>query len=212
LREALQESINLPFVRLLRDLVSYSSHQLSDRAELLGDDKNPDRLEYLARFADREGSVFLQRFWRKYRDKNAEQRIEVLLDGIRPTPARLAAVHRYVLPQADRASFARFLDERLPAANLKDKDYEALYQRYTRGQYSLADQGYIARVHPLDLWLLGYLIEHPEADLGEILTASAEQRQEVYGWLLRSRHKKARDSRIRIRLEVEAFTDIHRRW
>lgn len=212
LREALQESINLPFVRLLRDLVSYSSHQLSDRAELLGDDKNPERLEYLSRFADREGAVFLQRFWRKYRDKNAEQRTEVLLDGIRPTPARLAAVHRYVLPQADRASFARFLDERLPAANLKDKDYEALYQRYTRGQYSLADQGYIARVHPLDLWLLGYLIEHPEADLGEILTASAEQRQEVYGWLLRSRHKRARDSRIRIMLEVEAFTDIHRRW
>src|SRR5690606_19073626 len=92
LREALQESINLPFVRLMRDLVSYSSHQLSDRAELLGSDNNPERLEYLARFADREGAVFLQRFWRKYRGKNTEQRIEVLLDGIQPTPARLAAV------------------------------------------------------------------------------------------------------------------------
>jgi len=214
LREALRESINLPFVRLLRDLVSYSSHQLSDRAALLGDDDNPERLEYLARFADREGVVFLQRFWKKYRDKNTEQRIEVLLDGIQPTPARLAAVHRYVLPEADRASFTRFLDERLPASELDDDEREALYQRYARGQYSLPDQGYIARVHPLDLWLLGYLIAHPDAGLKEIVDASAEQRQEVYGWLLRSRHKSARDSRIRIRimLEVEAFTDIHRRW
>lgn len=212
LREALQESINLPFVRLLRDLVSYSSHQLSDRAELLGDDDNPERLDYLARFADREGAVFLQRFWKKYRDKSTEQRIEVLLDGIQPTPARLAAVHRYVLPGADRGSFARFLAEHLPAAELDDDKREVLYQRYARGQYSLPDQGYIARVHPLDLWLLGYLIAHPDAGLTEIVAASAEQRQEVYGWLLRSRHKSARDSRIRIMLEVEAFTDIHRRW
>lgn len=213
LREALQESINLPFVRLMRDLVSYSSHQLSDRAELLGSDNNPERLEYLARFADREGAVFLQRFWRKYRDQaSIEQRIDVLIEGIRPTPARLAAVHRYVLPEADRASFARFMDRHLPAAELDDKAREALYQRYTRGQYSLPDQGYIARVHPLDLWLLGYLAEHPAAGLSEVITASAEQRQEVYGWLLRSRHKSARDSRIRIMLEVEAFTDIHRRW
>ena len=213
LREALRESINLPFVRLLRDLVSYSSHQLSDRAELLGSDNNPERLEYLARFADREGAVFLQRFWRKYRDQaSIEQRIDVLIEGIRPTPARLAAVHRYVLPEADRASFARFMARHLPAAELDDKAREALYQRYTRGQYSLPDQGYIARVHPLDLWLLGYLAEHPDAGLSEVITASAEQRQEVYGWLLRSRHKSARDSRIRIMLEVEAFTDIHRRW
>jgi len=131
---------------------------------------------------------------------------------MRPIPARLAAVHRYVLPEADRASFARFMDRHLPAAELDDKAREALYQRYTRGQYSLPDQGYIARVHPLDLWLLGYLAEHPAAGLSEVITASAEQRQEVYGWLLRSRHKSARDSRIRIMLEVEAFTDIHRRW
>ena len=212
LREALRESINLPFVRLLRDLVSYSSHQLSDRAELLGNDDNPERLEYLARFADREGAVFLQRFWKKYRGLDAEQRIEVLIEGIRPTPARLAAVHRYVMPDADRASFAQFLARHLPAAKLDDEDREALYQRYSRGQYSLPDQGYIARVHPLDLWLLGHLIEHPDAGLTDIINASAEQRQEVYGWLLRSRHKSARDSRIRIMLEVEAFTDIHRRW
>src|SRR5690606_39396417 len=39
-----------------------------------------------------------------------------------------------------------------------------------------------------------------------------EQREEVDGWLRRSRHKNARDSRIRIMLEIEAFTDIHRRW
>ncbi len=212
MREALQESINLPFVRLMRDLVSYSTYQTSNGAELLKSDDNPERREYLQRFADREGSVFLQRFWRKYRGKSAEERIEALLDGMRPTPSRLAAVHRYLMPQADRATFERFLEARLPTADITDKAVDSLYERYAPGAYSLPDQGYIARVHPLDLWLLGYLIKHPEAGITEVIAASTAERQEVYGWLFRSRHKSARDSRIRIMLEVEAFTDIHRRW
>ncbi|WP_417779797.1 transglycosylase domain-containing protein [Stutzerimonas xanthomarina] len=212
MREALQESINLPFVRLMRDLVSYSTYQTSNGAELLRSDDNPERREYLQRFADREGSVFLQRFWRKYRDKSADERIEALLDGMRPTPSRLAAVHRYLMPEADRAAFERFLKARLPTADLTDKAVDSLYERYAPGAYSLPDQGYIARVHPLDLWLLGYLIKYPEAGITEVIAASTAERQEVYGWLFRSRHKSARDSRIRIMLEVEAFTDIHRRW
>ncbi|WP_415845350.1 transglycosylase domain-containing protein [Stutzerimonas zhaodongensis] len=212
MREALQESINLPFVRLMRDLVSYSTYQTSNGAELLQRDDNPERREYLQRFADREGSVFLQRFWKKYRGKTAEERIEVLLDGMRPTAPRLAAVHRYLMPEADRADFDRFLKKSLPTTELSEKTLDSLYTRYAPGAYSLPDQGYIARVHPLDLWLLGYLIKHPDAGITEVINASTAERQEVYGWLFRSRHKSARDSRIRIMLEVEAFTDIHRRW
>ncbi len=212
MREALRESINLPFVRLMRDLVSYSTYQTSNGAELLKSDDNPERREYLRRFADREGSVFLQRFWKKYRGKTADERIEVLLDGMRPTPPRLAAVHRYLMPEADRSAFDRFLKQALPGVELNDDKLDSLYTRYGPGAYSLPDQGYIARVHPLDLWLLGYLIKHPDAGISEVIAASTAERQEVYGWLFRSRHRSARDSRIRIMLEVEAFTDIHRRW
>ena len=211
-RESLRESINLPFVRLMRDLVSYSTYETINSAELLGDDKDPRRQEYLTRFADREGSVFLQRFWKKYRNKSAEQRIETFLQGMRPTPVRLAAVHRYLMPDAERPVFDSFLKQHLPDADLNDKKLDALYTRYGPDAYSLPDQAYIARTHPLDLWLLGYLIAHPQATLSEVVADSRAQRQEVYGWLFRSRHKSARDSRIRIMLEVEAFTDIHRRW
>ncbi len=211
-RESLRESINLPFVRMMRDLVSYSTHETINSAELLNDDKDPRRQEYLTRFADREGSVFLQRFWKKYRNKTAEQRIETFLQGMRPTPVRLAAVHRYLMPDAERPVFDRFLKQHLPTAELSDKQLDALYTRYGPGAYSLPDQAYIARTHPLDLWLLGYLIAHPQATLSEVVADSRAERQEVYGWLFRSRHKSARDSRIRIMLEVEAFTDIHRRW
>lgn len=211
-RESLRESINLPFVRLMRDLVSYSTYETINSAELLRDDKDPRRQEYLTRFADREGSVFLQRFWKKYRNKSADERIETFLQGMRPTPVRLAAVHRYLMPDAERAVFDRFLKQHLPDAALSEKELDSLYTRYGPGAYSLPDQAYIARTHPLDLWLLGYLIANPQATLSEVVADSRAERQEVYGWLFRSRHKSARDSRIRIMLEVEAFTDIHRRW
>ncbi|MGP0172180.1 transglycosylase domain-containing protein [Pseudomonas sp. NCHU5208] len=209
-REALRESINLPFVRLMRDLVRYSTYQNS--AELLKDDKDPRRLQYLQRFADREGRTFLLRFWRKYQGQPEQLRLETFLSGLQQTPVRLAAVHRYLHPDADRDSFAAFLRAQLPQQALSDARIEQLYMRYAPGAYSLPDQGYIARVHPLELWLLGFLASHPQASFEDAVAASFGERQEVYGWLLRSRHKSARDSRIRIMLEVEAFSDIHRRW
>ncbi|UTW07082.1 transglycosylase domain-containing protein [Pseudomonas benzenivorans] len=211
--EALRESINLPFIRLMRDLVRYSTYQApGSSAELLKDDKDPRRQFYLSRFADREGKTFLLRFWRKYRGQAAQQRLETFLSGLRHTPARLAAVHRYLMPQADQDTFSAFLRSHLPDEKLTDKRIAELYLNYGPGAYSLPDQGYIARVHPLELWLLGYLLEQPQATFNDAVLASRDQRQEVYGWLFRSRHKSARDSRIRIMLEVEAFLDIHRRW
>ncbi len=65
----------------------------------------------------------------------------------------------------------------------------SLYQDYGPGAYSLPDQGYIARVHPLELWLLGYLIENPQATFSDAVAASRDERQEVYGWLFKTRHR-----------------------
>jgi membrane peptidoglycan carboxypeptidase len=213
LRDALRESINLPFIRLMRDLVRYSTYQApGSSAELLKDDKDPRRQAYLSRFADSEGKTFLLRFWRKYQGQPAQQRLETFLSGLRPTSVRLAAVHRYLMPEVDEETFGAFLRAHVPHEKLSDKRIRQLYLDYGPGAYSLPDQGYIARVHPLELWLLGYLLEKPQASFNDAVLASRDQRQEVYGWLFRSRHKGARDSRIRIMLEVEAFLDIHRRW
>ncbi|SDU83534.1 transglycosylase domain-containing protein [Pseudomonas mucidolens] len=217
LRDALRESINLPFIRLMRDLVRYSIYSgANNSAQLLKDDSDPRRQEYLARFADREGSTFLLKFWKKYQKKDTQARLETFLDGVRPTPVRLAAVHRYLLPEANPDTFKRFVRAHLKTTQgqkaLSDARLETLYARYGPGAFDLPDQGYIAKVHPLDLWLMGYLLNHPEATFSQIVEASQFERQEVYGWLFKSRHQSARDKRIRTLLEVEAFLDIHQRW
>ncbi len=212
IRDALRESINLPFVRLMRDIVRYSLYKEGNRAQLLKDDRDPRRTEYLAKFADKEGQTYLLRFWRKYRGKSAEEQLDTFLDGLKPSAVRLAAVHRYLMPEASHADFAAFLAKRLPREKLTEKRIEQLYTNYGPGKYSLPDQGYIARVHPLELWLLAYLKEFDKATFTDAVTASRDERQEVYSWLFKTRHRSARDSRIRTMLEVEAFLDIHQRW
>src|SRR5476649_41915 len=221
LRDAIRESINLPFIRLMRDLVRYSTYSgPNSSAELLGDDRDPRRQEYLAQFADREGTSFLLRFWKKYQNKDTEARLDTFLDGMHPTAMRLAAVHRYLLPQASQESFNLFVRSHLKGVKstdklnekLTDERLDRLYQSYGPGAYDLPDQGFIAKVHPLDLWLIGYLLNNPDAKFSQIVKASEFERQEVYSWLFKSKHKSARDSRIRTMLEIEAFLDIHQRW
>jgi len=217
LRDAIRESINLPFIRLMRDLVRYTTYSgPNNSAELLMDDRDPRRQEYLASFADREGSSFLLKFWKKYRNKDTQERLETFLDSMRPTPIRMAAVHRYLLPHASQESFNSFVRSHLKGTKLTEKldddRLQRLYESYGPGKYDLPDQGFIAKVHPLDLWMMGYLLNHPDATFKDIVKASQFERQEVYSWLFKSRHKGARDNRIRTMLEIEAFLDIHQRW
>lgn len=212
LREALRESINLPFVRLLRDLVDYSIYARTNRAELLRDDRHPQREDYLRGFADREGRTFLLRFWRKYRGIDPAQRLDAFYAGLPRSAPRLAAAHRYLQPEAGLPAFTGFLQRQLGERAPTAAQAEALYARYAPGRYPLADQAYLARVHPLELWLVGFLARQPEAPFAEAERASAAVRQEAYAWLFRSRHKSARDSRIGTMLEVEAFLDLHQRW
>jgi cell division protein FtsI/penicillin-binding protein 2 len=67
-------------------------------------------------------------------------------------------------------------------------------------------------VHPLELWLVRYLQEHPAASRSEVMSASIDERQEVYAWLFKSKRKGVADNRIRIMVEGEAFKKLHAAW
>jgi membrane peptidoglycan carboxypeptidase len=212
-REALRDSVNLVFIRLMRDIVDHYMYREPDSpARVLDDPHHPRRAEYLARFADQEGKEFVRRFYRKYRGMTPEQALETLLQGVRPTPLRLAVIFRSLTPDADVAHFTAFVRAHLPTSRLTEKELQKLYERYGPDQYSLADRGYLARVHPLELWVVGHLRRRPKATLLETIGASHDERQAVYTWLFKTHQKNAQDIRIRAQLEIEAFVHIHRHW
>jgi membrane peptidoglycan carboxypeptidase len=212
-REALRDSVNLVFVRLMRDVAEhYMYREPASPARVLDDAEHPRRAEYLARFADREGQEFVRRFYRKYRGMSAQQALEALLHNVRPTPQRLAVIFRSIAPEAGVEAFADFLRRRLPSSRLPDNEIVNLYERYAQQRHDLADRGYLARIHPLELWLVSHLRRHPGASLAQTIEASAAERQGVYAWLFKTHQKNAQDIRIRTLLEIEAFGEIHRQW
>jgi membrane peptidoglycan carboxypeptidase len=197
----------------MRDIVRYYMYRVpGSTARILADVEDPARQEYLARFADKEGQVFLKRFYNKYREKKPEERLELLLQSVRPTPRSLAAAFRFIKPGADVEEFSAFLNQRIPSLSLSGNEIEKMYEAYGPGKWGLQDQGYIARIHPLELWMVAYLQSHPDAERSDLIQASVNERQEIYRWLFRTHRKNAQDIRIRSLIEVEAFLEIHRVW
>ncbi|WP_313839244.1 transglycosylase domain-containing protein [Cupriavidus sp. SZY C1] len=218
-RVAFQHSVNLVFIRMMRDIVRYQVWQEHpDAATLFEDRDSPRRRAYLEQFADEEGSSFMTAFWQRYRGKTNDERLKVLLDRVKlPTP-RLAAVRLSVTllsvrPDTDYDTFARTLRERLPKKfQPSEEDLQALFVKYGHDKFNLNDRGYLSRIHPLELWMMEYLGKHPDATLKEILDASEPDRQTVYAWLFKTRSKLGQDARIRTLLEREAFEKIAMRW
>ena len=215
-REATLDSVNLVYIRLMRDIVRHYMFQVSgSSAKILRDVRDGGRADYLRRFADKEGREFIHRFYQKYRGKTASPGglSEVFFSSFRHTPRRLAAAYRYVYPEATFSQFQTFMAPYLPGfKRIKPAKLQDLYEEYAPGKYSLADQGYIVTVHPLELWLVRYLISHPQAQYKDVIEASGEERVAVYQWLFKTMRKNSQDSRIRGLLELEAFLEIHRSW
>ena len=213
LRGGFHQSVNLVFVRLMRDVVRHLMFQVpGSSARLLADGDDPRRRDYLVRFADVEGRIFQEQFFKKYRGHSPSAAFDLLVQSVKPTPRRLATIYRTVRGDAPLAEFATYLRRFLPDSTLTPEGIAKLYAKYSTDAFGWADKGYLAKVHPLELWTVSYLRHHPGATLAETLTASVDERQEVYSWLFRTSRKNAQDKRIKGLLEVEAFLAIHRGW
>ncbi len=214
IRESLRHSVNLPFVRLMRDVVHFYMFQTpGSSASLLADADDPRRAGYLSRFADREGREFLHRFYAKYKGKTPREAQELLLASLRPTATRLANVYRTIAPDASLAEFELFLNDNLASQNeISSERASRMYTQYSVENMSLSDRGYLATIHPLELWMVGFLRKNPSASLTEVVGASAKERQIVYEWLFKTSRKHAQDKRIAGLLEIEGFLEIHRQW
>jgi membrane peptidoglycan carboxypeptidase len=213
IRDAFKHSINLPFIRLMRDVVRYYQAEVPGYSPtLLQDPKDPRRKEYLERFADREGRQYLLRFYRKYEKKSAQEALDLFTRGVRKSATRLSTLYRSVRPDAGPESLAIFLEKHLAPDAMAHAKVEDLYGKYGADVFDLQDRAYILRVDPMELWLVAYLQVRPGAPWREVAEASTQARQEAYRWLIDSKSRGKQDKRIKIMLEESAFDLIHESW
>jgi membrane peptidoglycan carboxypeptidase len=212
--EATRNSVNLVFIRIMRDIVRhYASSTPGAAARILEDASNPLRETYLARFVDQEGRVFINRFYQRNKPLSAEQMAEGLYTRVGHNPRRFTSVYRYLEPQSDFKTYVSALHAQVPAStSLSQRTLESLYQSNAIDAYDLTDRGYITQIHPLELWVVRTLRTAPKTDLKTLYESGTGVRLEVYDWLFKTSRKNAQDIRIQSLLEVEAFDGLLRDW
>jgi membrane peptidoglycan carboxypeptidase len=211
--DALRQSVNLVFIRMMRDIVDYHVGTIRrSRGDVVGDVRHPLRPVYLRRFADVEGRQYLERFHNDYRGLPRHAILDRIAARARYMRPRLAAAYRTVLPRLTYEGFAYLVDRHAAHKPNGPEAMRELYDTYSPARLSLADRSYVSSIHPLELWLAGHLYRNPGASWSEIVAASADVRQESYGWLFKSNRIAAQNRRIRTLLEQEAFAPIERQW
>jgi membrane peptidoglycan carboxypeptidase len=211
-RLALEQSINLVFVRMMRDVVRFHMfRQEGVSAKILTDESDPRRQKYLERFADYEGQVFLEDFYRRYKDDSPRQTLTRLFQSRTWSPKKFMTALRAIRPEMDIYTVHSLIEAQF-GHPLERELVQEMYDSYGPDRYDLNDQGYVSGVHPLELWLLGYRKDHPNSSWEEVVEASEQTRQEIYSWLFKTSRKHAQDQRIRVMMEQDAFEPIHREW
>jgi membrane peptidoglycan carboxypeptidase len=210
--DAFKHSVNLSFVRILRDIANhYTAESGINAKQLLDEEDTPEREAYLRRFADADGKRFMWRYYKDFRGLNPDDAMDLLIRRSRPSARHLAAIYLTFHPDARLAEFRDFLASHLRGSFLSQDQLWELYSTLSPEKMSLADRGYVAGVHPLELWMVSYLRDHPGASWNEVIDASADARQATYAWLFNGSLDK-QDTRIKILIEQDAFQRIWENW
>jgi membrane peptidoglycan carboxypeptidase len=208
--QAFEHSINLAFVRLMRDVIRHYEASLGPLEGVHGSDRSV-RGDLLRRFADQEGTVYLNHFYPKYAKLSPDEALEQLAGSVQPSPRRLAVMFRSVRPEDSVTAMQSFLasygGNLVPASTAKE-----LYAQFAPNRFSLNDLGYLAGVNPLELWLVAYLYHHPHATRSQVIAASADQRQQAYAWLMKNGKTHQQNVRIRELIEQDAFDHLLQDW
>jgi membrane peptidoglycan carboxypeptidase len=117
-RHALRDSVNLVFIRLMRDIVYHHLYKPEGIARWLESPDDSKREEYLQQFADKEGSTYLNKFYARYQGKTAEESLEMLTKRVYAKPSRLTMLYRAVYPDQDEMALSVYLNAHLPKAEL----------------------------------------------------------------------------------------------
>lgn len=211
--EGFRHSVNLVFVRLMRDVVRYFEHRLPWWSPgLLDDPSHPGRRTLLERYAHAEGRAATARAGRRHAGLAGDSSI-ALLAGPNATANRFGRVLRAVDPTISDSALKRAIERRFPGDSVGGARLSAL-ARAVPGSLTLGDRAYVTSLDPLELWVVRQLRYWPSATVAELRDAGAKARLEAYAWLFRntSAVRRAQDRAIRVMLERDAFVRVHQAW
>jgi membrane peptidoglycan carboxypeptidase len=210
-REATVFSVNLAYIRLMRDLVSYYEARLPyDTRAILSDVDNPTRHKLLQEISDEESQYFLYQAYRGFQKQSPDQIVSELLGKNAQSERHISILFYAWNHGSDEDALGRWLEKYLGPVTpeLTKKMAEA----YGNPRFNLSDYGHLLGVHPLKLWCSGELMRDSSITWEQLWNDSEEARRISSTWLFKTRNRPAQDLRLRIRFERDAFSRMTPQW
>lgn len=211
IKEALMRSINLPFVRTLREVVQF----YKNRNPNFLDKKDVEvKKELLNEFVDKESRVFLVRYFKFLKNKKVDDLDQYVTFELTKGPIGAAAVINYLHPNfTDDEVFESLATYYTKAHSPKEiKAIKELHKNFQAGIFDINDIGYLAKLHPILLYITKAMINNKDITLTELIKESYDVRIESYEWLFKTRHINEQYKRVDIVLESQAFQMILQQW
>ncbi len=215
-RYAIQHSINLVFVRLMRDLVRYHEARLEYDPEIvLNQFNHPQRHKLLEEIADQEARQILWHCYKEYQNLSPDAIVEKLLGPQKQDSRHLGMLFFAWAPTfGDREEAIRRLPEWITSRGGKVSVAEVsrMVKAYGNPRLNILDYGYLLNRHPLEVWTAGQLRQNSQISWNELRDKSMEERRAASAWLFLPRNRRAQDLRLRIRFEQDAFARMTPYW
>jgi membrane peptidoglycan carboxypeptidase len=217
-KQAFEDSINLPFIRMMEDVVQYTIHNKLDVDLSIYDEyEHPLRKKYLDRYVLHDAIQHFSKMYQEYEGKNRSEVMTHIFAGLREDtpPAHIAAIHRYIKPDASLAEFSVFLSAHTGESHqdlLTEGAFESLHRRYAADAYDLNDRAYITDVHPIEIWLAAQMMKNPDASYKDLRAGVVRMAPDIYKWLEKSNNENLKSRHVFTMLEQDAFDVIHDNW
>jgi hypothetical protein len=210
-RDATVHSVNLAYIRLMRDLARYYEARLPYDTDLVLSDINDHiRRRLLQEIAEDESKSFLFQTYREFQN-GAPESMSARLLGEKAKSARHQTILFYAWHHgADQQALAQWLDNQV--GPLSPELIRNLEKAYGNPSLNLSDYGYLLGIHPLRVWCAGELEHNPKLTWRELWDRSGAARQAADAWLFQARNRSAQDLRLRIRIEQDAFSRMTAFW
>ncbi|HEX9454008.1 MAG TPA: penicillin-binding transpeptidase domain-containing protein, partial [Candidatus Binatia bacterium] len=213
LHNALTNSINLVFIRLMRDLVTYHRARLTyDANDVLENPANPERQKMLQEIAEDESRAVLRRAYQTYAKQPAEEIVRHLLGSRGKYERRLAILFFAWHIGNDEAALSAWLEKNHIDTTKTKVDVAKLFRAFHNPRLTLVDYAYLLALHPIDLWCASEFRKDANLTWEKLWASSGEARRLGSSWLLSSRNRHAQDLRLRIRIEKDAFVRMAPFW
>ena len=211
LREAFQNSINLVFIRLMRDIISYHRARLAyDADDVLAKPDHLERRRMLEEIAEEESRRALRRSYQTFKEQSEDKIVARLVGSRGNAERRLAVLFFAWRIGGDEQGLGAWLKKH--NAPVSAEEVAKLFRAYHNPRLTAVDFAYLLSIHPMDLWCAGEYRKNPKLSWNDLLAGSRKARLEGSSWLLNSRNRRAQDLRLRIKIEKDAFVRLTPYW